>query len=213
MKHRLALVVVLFAVLFAVPLARGSIESETTAVAQDRATNSSDPGHFELIADNAPKLSLVWPSKEDIVGARHALSWHADDSDHDAVGDYALEILGPQEKTRAAEAWRTIAKGIKGTSYEWDAVSTVPSGQYHGMLLVLQEVREFSARSRFSSPVYADEGDYRGTLRRLEKAWVCSREAFGHLLLRNFEDGHAGTALRLEFFPDRLDDLAGHSSS
>src|SRR3954465_6366435 len=89
----------------------------------------------------------------------------------------------------------------------------IASGQYHGMLLVLQEVREFSARSRFSSPVYADEGDYRGTLRRLEKAWVCSREAFGHLLLRNFEDGHAGTALRLEFFPDRLDDLAGHSSS
>src|SRR4051812_25883885 len=36
MKHRLFPAVALFAILLATPLARGSIESETTAVAQDR---------------------------------------------------------------------------------------------------------------------------------------------------------------------------------
>ncbi|MDO8557648.1 MAG: PQQ-binding-like beta-propeller repeat protein [bacterium] len=104
--------------------------NEFQVFAEDRAMNRSTAHSFTITANNAPEFTLLWPGKNDFIGAKHKIIWEAKDRDGDTVADVTLSIRNPRARIATQRTWSIIAKGLKETSYTWGETLKFQSGDY-----------------------------------------------------------------------------------
>ncbi|MDP3962870.1 MAG: PQQ-binding-like beta-propeller repeat protein [bacterium] len=103
----------------------GHGETGFAAYAEDAAGNRSQAAAFTLIANNPPSLAFTFPRSDEVVGARHVISWRADDSDRDPVGGFSLAW-----RRRGQRNWTNIARDLSGSEFTWNGAQEMQNGLY-----------------------------------------------------------------------------------